>query len=47
MSYITRAVEADIKNRLFSGKAIIGFGPRQCGKTTMLHHIIEPWTAIF
>ena len=44
MSYITRAVEADIKNRLFSGKAIIVFGPRQCGKTTMLHHIIEPWT---
>ena len=43
MPYITRSVEADIKRRLFSGKAIIVFGPRQCGKTTMLHHIIDPW----
>ena len=43
MTYITRSLEADIKRRLFSGKAIIVFGPRQCGKTTMLHHIIEPW----
>ena len=43
MTYITRSLEADIKRRLFSGKAIIVFGPRQCGKTTMLRHIIEPW----
>ena len=43
MPYIIRALEADIRRRLFSGKAIIVFGPRQCGKTTMLHHIIEPW----
>ena len=42
-TYITRSLEEDIKRRLFSGKAIIVLGPRQCGKTTMLRHIIEPW----
>jgi len=43
MSYIPRNLEADIKRRLFSGKAIILYGPRQCGKTTMIEHIMQPW----
>lgn len=42
MFYILRSIESDIQNRLFSGKAIIVYGPRQSGKTTMIKHIIEP-----
>ncbi|MFA6715921.1 MAG: ATP-binding protein [Victivallales bacterium] len=42
MFYITRTIESDIKKRLFSGKAIIVYGPRQSGKTTMIKHIIRP-----
>ena len=41
MRYILRSIEPDIQNRLFSGKAIIVYGPRQSGKTTMIKHIIE------
>ena len=44
MTYIARHLESDIKARLFSGKAIIVYGPRQCGKTTMLRHITEEWS---
>lgn len=43
MAYIVRSVEADIQKRLFSGKAIIVYGPRQSGKTTMLKNIILPY----
>jgi Archaeal ATPase. len=28
---------------MFSGKAIIVYGPRQCGKTTMIRHITDEW----
>ena len=44
MPYIVRDLESDLKARLFSGKAIIVYGPRQCGKTTMLRHITEEWS---
>ena len=44
MPYIARYLESDIKARLFAGKAIIVYGPRQCGKTTMLRHITEEWS---
>ena len=43
MKYINRDLEEDINRRLFSGKAIIVYGPRQCGKTTMIRHITEKW----
>ena len=43
MKYIKRDLEKDISRRLFSGKAIIVYGPRQCGKTTMIRHITEKW----
>ena len=43
MKYIKRDLEEDISRRLFSGKAIIVYGPRQCGKTTMIRHITEKW----
>jgi len=37
---ITRIIERQIFNRLFKGKAIIIFGPRQSGKTTLINSII-------
>lgn len=43
MTYIARYLEPEIKSRMFSGKAIIVYGPRQCGKTTMIRHITSPW----
>ncbi|MFA6291712.1 MAG: ATP-binding protein [Victivallales bacterium] len=43
MTYIERAVTGDIKNRLFSGKAIIVFGPRQSGKTTMIKQLVSSY----
>lgn len=44
MTYISRYLEPDIKSRMFTGKAIIVYGPRQCGKTTMIRHITNEWT---
>lgn len=43
MTYIARYLEPEIKSRMFSGKAIIVYGPRQCGKTTMIRHITSQW----
>lgn len=44
MSYIPRVIEKEIRSRLFTGKAIIVYGPRQCGKTTMLRHLVSSWS---
>jgi len=41
MDYITRTAEADIRSRLFKRKAVIVFGPRQSGKTTMIRHLVR------
>jgi predicted AAA+ superfamily ATPase len=41
MNYIDRKIEAELRSRLFSGKAIIVYGPRQSGKTTMIKHLVE------
>ena len=41
MNYIQRAVEKDIKSSMFKGKAIIVFGARQVGKTTMIENILK------
>ena len=38
---IERSIEKQIENRLFKGKAIIVFGPRQVGKTTSIQSILE------
>ena len=43
MTYIARYLEPEIKSRMFTGKAIIVYGPRQCGKTTMIRHITSQW----
>ena len=40
-NYIERELSKKIKSRLFKGKAIIVYGPRQCGKTTLMEHIID------
>jgi len=39
MKYIKRALEPELKRRLFSGKALILYGPRQCGKTTLIKQL--------
>ncbi len=44
MNYIERSVTVDIRKRLFSGKAIIVFGPRQSGKTTMIKQLVAPYS---
>lgn len=38
---INRSIEKSIKEKLGSGKAIIIFGGRQTGKTTLLRHLFE------
>jgi len=40
-NYIERTLSKIIEPRLFKEKAIIIYGPRQCGKTTLMKHIIE------
>lgn len=37
---IHRIVEQTIRTRLFKGKAIILFGPRQCGKSTLIENAL-------
>ena len=41
MNYISRTVEKEIKSSMFKGKAIIVFGARQVGKTTMIENILK------
>ncbi|MEZ4927874.1 MAG: ATP-binding protein [Saprospiraceae bacterium] len=38
---ITRILEMSIQAKLFKGKAILLFGPRQTGKTTLLHSLFN------
>lgn len=38
---IKRALKAKIQNRIGQGKIILIIGPRQVGKTTLAHHIVE------
>ena len=38
---IQRSLQKAIYNRMFKGKAILLFGPRQCGKSTLIHQILE------
>jgi len=39
--YIKRLLENKIKERLFKGKVIVLYGPRQAGKTTLVKHAVE------
>jgi len=39
MKYIHRTLESELERRLFTGKALILYGPRQCGKTTLVKHL--------
>lgn len=39
MKYMHRTLEPELKRRLFTGKALVLYGPRQCGKTTLLKHL--------
>ena len=41
MTYIPRTIETELRRRLFGGKALILYGPRQSGKTTLLKHLIS------
>ena len=38
---IKRTLLTDIQNRLFQGKAILLFGPRQCGKSTLVEQMLS------
>lgn len=38
---IARLLEAEIRKRLFSGKAVVITGPRQAGKTTLIENLIK------
>lgn len=37
---ITRTLQQSIRSRLFKGKAILLFGPRQCGKSTLVEALL-------
>lgn len=41
MKYINRAIEPYLKSQMGNGKAIIIYGPRQVGKTTLANHLIK------
>ena len=43
MKYVHRTLESELARRLFSGKALVLYGPRQCGKTTLLRHLTEKY----
>ena len=40
MDYIKRTLEDELRRRLFGGKALILYGPRQSGKTTLIRHLM-------
>lgn len=40
---IKRQIHDDVKADLFQGKAILIFGARQVGKTTLVEHLVEPY----
>ena len=41
MNYIQRTLEDELRKRLFGGKALIIYGPRQSGKTTLIRHLVS------
>jgi uncharacterized protein len=38
---IPRVLQKAIQERLFKGKAILIFGPRQCGKSTLVEAVLK------
>lgn len=43
MNYIARTIEPELEKKIFSGKAVIVYGPRQSGKTTMIRHLVSKY----
>lgn len=41
--YIYRNLSRILQDRLFSGKVLVVYGPRQAGKTTLVKNLIEPY----
>jgi hypothetical protein len=41
--FINRRLAARIQQRMFKGKAIVVYGPRQSGKTTLIHSILSKY----
>ena len=39
MDYVPRIIESALRAKLFAGKVILIYGPRQSGKTTLLKHV--------
>ena len=44
---ITRFIEKRLKSRFFSGKVIVLIGPRQVGKTTLIHDLLKEQDHLF
>ncbi len=44
---ITRIISDTIRDRFFSGKAMILLGPRQVGKTTLIQHLLQDKDHLF
>ena len=44
MQIIQRNIEKDFKSKLFKGKVVIVYGPRQAGKSTFLKNILKGYT---
>jgi predicted AAA+ superfamily ATPase len=38
---ILRILQKAVQERLFNGKAILIFGPRQCGKSTLVETVLK------
>lgn len=45
MEYIKRQIEDEMAGRLFGGKALVLYGPRQSGKTTLIRHLVSGYSA--
>ena len=43
MNYIARTIEPELERKFFGGKAMIVYGPRQSGKTTMIRHLVSKY----
>jgi len=44
---IERALKEKIKNDLFKGKAILLFGPRQSGKSTLIEEVLRDQSYLY
>lgn len=46
MKYISRTIEKNLLDKIGNGKVIILYGPRQCGKTTLVKNVIKGFESV-